>query len=945
MLRHHSGTPHKGIRLTSMAVAVFTMLSCAFGGAGTAVAGEASTAQMASTSITQPAEQNTATETGDAAANGNTPGTQSDEPSSDGNQSGAQEGEPSQDANQPGAQEGEPSQDANQPGAQESETPADGNQPGAEDGKPSASADMSVTTPGVTGAQGNVELNAASAGDDLPDLIWINSDIFLNVSVVPEGISLEEMVNVAKTTIPGAKGVQFELTPLKSSATGRMSPMPEGCQEQEGESCIATQTGGRSVYFGTDQGFYLPRVYFPMNHNREDDSWTYEYELRMIHPEVKRDSTGMTPEEKKGVFFGREVFHLSYTVTIDEHDSWIVQTESEEIVNRYGCEGSNCNIPGVTQTTKAATLRSRAAMLQSDREIIDGGGSEGLNKTFTTSSYANVTFNAHKAFAGIPPESDRYGVLLEAFGNTKDKDAPTLDTATPMPGRQYQPTGSDLSEDWFGPKKYVAPFTVAQGSSTGTAKISISYLSVDVSKRGSAAKGESRWFSYKLCEVDGTGTDAECVTQADSDREGIQYDLSQYELWIRGTLTEDKGLIVIDHQQSYVLKTQNSDGLKVSEEYTLDGFKPTFSNKAPGTFSFTKQGANGQKLAEAKFTVTPTNGENQPLWFTKTGDGAFRYCPTDEVKQGDSGSHYCETAPSGEGASQQPAYDYIVTGSEGSATVTGINLTDFLPKDGNGYTGSAAFTVTEIEPAPGYALADPAPSFTVTFGVDGTVTYSRDESQRWVAIGVGDATSCETKLTGEHANEGCPVTVTNAAFRFLKTDLDGKPLAGATFQIFGPLGPLGQTVRFIKKSGIYSYSENSGTNELVSGSDGIVTVANLPEGTYRVKETAAPQGYMKPGDGVWFDLTVDAQGQASFSSGINPDIIKAGCDDVTSSNTLPTCVAQVRNAPQLTYLPKTGGRSSIAPAIFIAAMAAGGLALYRRSGMALLRRTPSIGRR
>lgn len=786
---------------------------------------------------------------------------------------------------------------------------------------------MSVTTPGATGAQGNVELNAASAGDDLPDLIWMGSDTFLRVKVVPEGIDLEKMLNVAKTTIPGAEGVQFELTPLKSSATGRMSPMPEGCQE--GESCIATQTDSENVYFGKKQGIYVPRVYFPMNHNREDLSWTYEYELRMIHPEVKRDSTGMTPEEKHGVFFGREVFHLSYTVTIDEHNSWFVQTESEEIVNRYGCEGSYCNVPGVTQTTKAATLRSRAAMLQSDgdREIIESGGSVGQMPTFTTSSYDNVTINAHKAFAGIPSESDRYGVLLKAFSNTKDK-APTLDTATPMPGRQYQPKGSDLSEDWFGPKTYVAPFTVAQGSSTGTANISISYLSVDVSVRGSAAKGESRWFSYKLCEVHGTGTAAECVTQADSDREGIQYDLSQYELWIRGTLTEDKGLIVIDHQKSYVLKTQNSDGLKVSEQYPLDGFEPTFSNKVPGTFSFTKQGANKQKLAEAKFTVTPTNDKNQLLWFTKTGDGAFRYCPTDEVKQGDSGSHYCETAPSGEGASQKPAYDYIVTGSQGSATVTGINLTDFLPKDGNGgYTGSAAFTVTEIEPAPGYALADPAPSFTVTFDVDGTVTYSRDESQRWVAIGADDAT---------------PVTVTNAAFRFLKTDLDGKPLADATFQIFRPDG---QTVRFIKKSGIYSYSENSGTNELVSGSDGIVTVANLPEGTYRVKETAAPQGYMKPGDGVWFDLTVDAQGQASFS-GIDTDIIKAGCDDVTSSNnTLPTCVAQVRNAPQLTYLPKTGGQSSIAPAIFIAAMAAGGLALYRRSGMALLRRTPSIGRR
>lgn len=929
-----------------MAVAVFTMLSCAFGGAGTAVAGEASTAQMASTSITQPAEQNTATETGDAAANGNTPGTQSDEPSQDANQPGTQSGEPSSDGNQSGAQEAEPSSDGNQPGAQESETPADGNQPGAEDGKPSASADMSVTTPGATGAQGNVELNAASAGDDLPDLIWIGSDTFLRVKVEPEGISLEKMLDVAKTTITGAEGVQFELTPLKNRDTGRMPPMPEGCS-QEGESCIATQTDWENVYFGTKPE-NMPRVYFPMNHN-EHQSWTYEYELRMIHPEVKRDSTGMTPEEYHGVFFGREVFHLSYTVTLDEHDSWIVQTESEEIVNRYGCEGSYCNIPGVTQTTKAATLRSRAAMLQSDGdgEIIGGGGSEGQNKTFTTSSYDNVTINAHKAFVGIPPESDRYGVLLEALGNTKDKDAPTLDTATPMPGRQYQPTGSDLSEEWFGPKTYVAPFTVAQGS-TGTAKISIPYLSVDVSVRGSAAKGESRWFSYKLCEVHGTGTDAECVTQADSDREDIQYDLSQYELWIRGTLTEDKGLIAIDHQQSYVLKTQNSDGSKVPEKYPLKDFEPTFSNKALGTFSFTKQGANGQKLAEAKFTVTPKNGENH-LWFTETGDGAFRYCH--EVKQGDSGSHYCETAPSGEGASQRPAYDYIVTGSQGSATVTGINLTDFLPKDDNGgYTGSAAFTVTEIEPAPGYALADPAPSFTVTFGVNGTVTYSRDESQRWVAIGADGALSCEI-----NANEGCLVTVTNAAFRFLKTDLDGKPLADATFQIFGPFGPDGQTpdgqtVRFIKKSGIYSYSENSGTNELVSGSDGIVTVANLPKGTYRVKETAAPQGYMKPGDGVWFDLTVDAQGQASFS-GINPDIIKsdiikAGCDDVTPDNTLPTCVAQVSNAPQpLTYLPKTGGRSSIAPAIFIAAMAVGGLALYRRSGMALLRRTPSIGRR
>ena len=972
-------------RFVGAAVAALTVLSCVCGVAGAAAADDTSSERKTSTAVTQTADAQAAesgqtTESGQAAGNGQTADAQ-DPDAQDPDAQNAEDGKDPADVpntsekNDEGTSDGSSVDSPSETDEGKDDGGNDGDTPSAEhdgdgDDAPSASAGMSVTTPGKDGVQGNVQLDAAKAGEDLPDLIRMSSDIFLQVKVEPEGVSFDKVAEVARATITGAEGVQFALTPEGNA------PMPEGCEQ--GQSCIATQTTGRSVYFGKDQGSEVPRVYFPMDHDQPNSTWTYTYKLRMIHPSTARtNGLGQTAEEKYGIFFGRGVFRLTYTVTINKSNTWIVRSESERIVQRYGCEGSECHIPGMNQTDGDSARHPQAAARRADGdgEIIDSGDSVGLNASFATSSFGRATIEARKTFVGMPAASDRYGVLLTALGNDKDKESPTLATATPMPGRAYQPDGSDLGEGWFGQTERFVPFTVEPGSSTGTADITLAYLSIDVDLRATGAKGEDRWFRYGLCEAYGTGADAHCVTQEDVDESGIQYDLGHYELWIRGVIMED-AQVQLDSDSSYVLMTQDPAGNPVpKDKQKLDAealaFAPIFTNRVPGRFSFTKQGENGNKLAGATFSVTSDGGgeAGSPLWFTTTGDGEFRYCPSDAVSapDGDGVRHCTESSGSATGDTSDPTRvtNRIVTGSDGSATVTGLDLTDFLPRSRNRlgvYSGSATFTVTETDPAPGYELPDPAPSFTVTFAADGTVTYGRDSSQRWVAIGDGTATSCETALTGKadaDAPADCPVTVTNAAFRFLKTDLDGRPLDGAVFAIRRTQGgtPVGGPLAFVRTdSGAYGFPgdgpASGGTvTALESGRDGLVTVANLPQGTYRVTETKAPAGYEDPDDGVWFDITVDAHGLPTVvgdGDGDGPDDVTAGCGGTSAERSagLPTCVAQVRNHPQpIVTLPKTGDRPAVALTVVVVTAGLGGAVLYRISGTALRRRKVGIGGR
>ena len=119
------------------------------------------------------------------------------------------------------------------------------------------------------------------------------------------------------------------------------------------------------------------------------------------------------------------------------------------------------------------------------------------------------------------------------------------------------------------------------------------------------------------------------------------------------------------------------------------------------------------------------------------------------------------------------------------------------------------YTVRELKPAAGYVMTDEVLSFTEA------------------KTGMEDGQSVYNRLI-------------RGTLRVLKTDTSGaKTLQGAAFELIAQNG---------QKVGDY-----------MTGEDGTFTVADLPSGTYVLRETAAPEGYRKSGDDIEFMITGDGE--------------------------------------------------------------------------------------
>lgn len=138
-------------------------------------------------------------------------------------------------------------------------------------------------------------------------------------------------------------------------------------------------------------------------------------------------------------------------------------------------------------------------------------------------------------------------------------------------------------------------------------------------------------------------------------------------------------------------------------------------------------------------------------------------------------------------------------------------------------------------------------------------------------------------------------------FEFKKVGVDGDAngLAGASFQVYDA-----NDARLSFKAdgdGVYAYAPNGGegtVDTIVSGANGEVKVTGLPQGTYKVVETMAPNGYsdqFKP----TFKITVDGDANGSkwsLAAGENMlGLATGGHSDIT-----------VKNVKAITQLPMTG---------------------------------------
>ena len=163
--------------------------------------------------------------------------------------------------------------------------------------------------------------------------------------------------------------------------------------------------------------------------------------------------------------------------------------------------------------------------------------------------------------------------------------------------------------------------------------------------------------------------------------------------------------------------------------------------------------------------------------------------------------------------------------------------------------------------------------------------------------------SAYTNINGEDMTPGTEVTGWTGTIVINKTKKNEEVLPGATFNI---LDSEGNAVKFVQsENGEYVYSTSeSASADLVTNSDGKITATGLAEGTYTIKETAAPEGY-----------TVDPTDYTATI--VNTSVSEKNC-----------VFTQLVVDPDLIRLPFTGGMGTTIFTVLGVAIMAAAAALY-----------------
>ena len=205
------------------------------------------------------------------------------------------------------------------------------------------------------------------------------------------------------------------------------------------------------------------------------------------------------------------------------------------------------------------------------------------------------------------------------------------------------------------------------------------------------------------------------------------------------------------------------------------------------------------------------------------------------------------------------------------------------------------YTLEEVTAPEGYAVPEQAVSFTVTNGVITLDTVNSVEGAK-IDGGNGENPNLFTLTVPNKKKQ-------NTNWQLKKVNTDGESLAGAEFELEGPSGVDSQ---------IYTATTNADgmIKEWQSGSNA-VEPNTLPDGTYTLTETKAPNGYNLAGP--WTVTITDGIPAISSGEGAEVDGPKVidGLDTYTI--TITDEAGEV--------LPETGGP---------------GTTLYTMAGMALL---------
>lgn len=155
------------------------------------------------------------------------------------------------------------------------------------------------------------------------------------------------------------------------------------------------------------------------------------------------------------------------------------------------------------------------------------------------------------------------------------------------------------------------------------------------------------------------------------------------------------------------------------------------------------------------------------------------------------------------------------------------------------------------------AFTDAGLDYLDTLPADAVVSFTFDTEVHGIGIIPNKATVIVGDGTVTDEYETDPVDTPWGEVVIIKTDLeDSAALAGATFEVYDNAAGEGDP--------IVVDVDGTDTTEFVTGADGTVTIPGLKAGTYWLKETVAPSGYVLPTE--LFEVTVVAGETAELST-------------------------------------------------------------------------------
>lgn len=269
------------------------------------------------------------------------------------------------------------------------------------------------------------------------------------------------------------------------------------------------------------------------------------------------------------------------------------------------------------------------------------------------------------------------------------------------------------------------------------------------------------------------------------------------------------------------------------------------------------------KLLEELVTSTVTKGNKTYKGFAESkdvysfGDYYIQEIDAPEGYLKDTTKHYftidAESLDRNTEVFPSYSYNFITVGVSETPTRYSFNKVD---EDGNPLKGAVLQVISNT----GFVVAEWTTDGN-DYSIDGKLRIGRTYTLHEKSAPSKDfELAKDITFTVENTSDRQTITMTDKYKRgsvtLHKTDSDGKPLAGAEFELYKSDGT--KVTINSSSDGIYEVA-NSDTNTCVVDSNGTLKVDKLRLGNYYFIETKSPDGYMTNGKKISFSITGESE--------------------------------------------------------------------------------------